>query len=105
MSERTRNFVVLGLVLALIAGSIAVIATKETKLGLDLQGGVSLTYEGQGTRQQPNVTQEALDRAVDVIRERVDSLGVAEPSISRSGSNQITVDLPDVDNAEEAAER
>ncbi len=46
MNERRRNALVLLLVLGLIAGSIAVIATKETKLGLDLQGGVSLVYEG-----------------------------------------------------------
>ncbi len=85
MSERRRNLFVLLLVLGLIAGSVAVIATRDTKLGLDLQGGVSLTYQGKPTKQQKTITPDALQRAVDIIRERVDSLGVAEPSISTSG--------------------
>ena len=105
MTERTRNLVVLIIVLVLGVGSVAVIATKETKLGLDLQGGVSLVYEGQPTKQAPKITPESLDRAVDIIRERVDSLGVAEPEISRSGANQIQVDLPAVDDAKRAEER
>ena len=77
MSERRRNLLVLVLVFALIGGSIALLLTRDTKLGLDLQGGVSLVYQGQPTKQQPTITPEALDRAVDIIRERVDSLGVA----------------------------
>ena len=89
MTERRRNAFVLLLVIGLIAGSIAVIATKETKLGLDLQGGVSLVYQGKPTKQQPRVSQEALDRAVDIIRDRVDALGVAKPQIARSGKDQI----------------
>src|SRR3712207_4949654 len=105
MSERRRNIFVLLLVLGLIAGSAAVLATKETKLGLDLQGGVSLVYQGKPTKQQPTITQEALDRAVDIIRERVDALGVAEPQIARSGRDQIVVDLPAVEDAERAADQ
>ena len=94
MSERSRNLFILLLVLGLIAGSVAVLATKETKLGLDLQGGVSLVYQGKPTKQQPTITQDALDRAVDIIRDRVDALGVAEPQIARSGRDQVVVDLP-----------
>jgi SecD/SecF fusion protein len=105
MSERTRNIFVLALVFGLIAGSVAAIVTKKTKLGLDLQGGASLVYQGKPTKQQPVINQEALDRAIEIIRDRVDSLGVAEPQIARSGKDQIVVDLPDVDNAERAADR
>jgi SecD/SecF fusion protein len=105
MSERSRNLFILLLVLGLIAGSAAVIATKETKLGLDLQGGVSLVYQGKPTKQQPTITQDALDRAVDIIRDRVDALGVAEPQIARSGRDQIVVDLPAVEDAEQAADQ
>jgi SecD/SecF fusion protein len=105
MSERRRNLLVLLVVAGLIAGSIAVVLTRDTKLGLDLQGGVSLVYQGKPTKQQPTITPEALDRAVDIIRERVDSLGVAEPSISRAGSDQVSVDLPAVQNAENAEDR
>jgi SecD/SecF fusion protein len=105
LSARRRNFFVLLLVAGLLAGSLVVIFTKPTKLGLDLRGGVELIYEARPTPQQPEVTQDALDRAIDVMRDRVDSLGVAEPEIQRSGADQISVGLPDVDNAEEAQQQ
>ena len=75
MSDRRRNIFVLLTVVGLIAASLAVIFTKETKLGLDLQGGVQLVYEGQPTPQQPKVDQQALDRALQIMRERVDAFG------------------------------
>ncbi len=102
MSDRRRNIFVLLAVLGLIAASLAVIATKTTRLGLDLQGGVQLVYEGKPTKQQPTVTAEGLDRALDIMRDRVDALGVAEPELQRSGPNQIDVSLPGVENAEDA---
>src|SRR3954452_1219708 len=105
MSERRRNLFILLVVLGLIGASIGVIASRETKLGLDLQGGVSLVYQGKPTKQQPKLTQDSLDRAVDIIRERVDALGVSEPSISRSGRDQIEVDLPAVKDAQRAADQ
>src|SRR6266536_1484196 len=105
MSERRRNHLILLVVLGLIAASAAVLASKPTKLGLDLQGGVSLAYQGKPTKQQPTITQDSLDRAVDIIRERVDALGVAEPQIARSGRDQIVVDLPAVKDAQRAADQ
>src|SRR3954469_10192984 len=105
MTERRRNAFILLIVLGLIAGSVVVAITRQTKLGLDLQGGVSLVYQGKPTKQQPTITQDSLDRAVDIIRERVDALGVAEPQISRSGRDQIEVDLPAVKDAQRAADQ
>src|SRR5262245_2455743 len=105
MTERRRNLFILLLVAGLIAASVAMIATKPTKLGLDLQGGVSLVYQGKPTKQQPTITPQSLDRAVDIIRERVDAFGVSEPSISRSGKDQIEVDLPAVKDAGRAADQ
>src|ERR1700754_3106895 len=103
MSDRRRNIFILLTVAGLLAASLAVIFTKPTRLGLDLQGGVQLVYEARPTKQQPTVNQEALDRAVDIMRERVDSLGVAEPELQRSGRDQIDVSLPGEKNAERAA--
>jgi SecD/SecF fusion protein len=103
MSDRRRNIFILLTVVGLLVASLAVIVTKPTRLGLDLQGGVQLVYEARGTKQQPTVTQDALDRAVDIMRDRVDSLGVAEPELQRSGSEQIDVSLPGETNAERAA--
>ncbi len=105
MTDRRRNFFILLLVAGLLVASGWVIATKETKLGLDLRGGVELVYEATPTPQQPVVDAEALDRSIDVMRERVDTLGVAEPEIQRSGEQQISVGLPDVENADEAVEQ
>lgn len=104
MTDRRRNLFILLLVLGLLAASFAVIATKQTRLGLDLKGGVELIYEAQPTR-DTEVTPDALDRAIDVMRERVDQLGVAEPELQRSGPNQVQVALPDVTNAERAEEQ
>src|SRR3954447_22664591 len=105
MSDRRRNGLILLLVAGLLAASLVVIFTQPTKQGLDLKGGVQLVYQGKPTPQQPKVTQEALDRAVDIIRERVDQLGVSEPEIQRAGSNQIEVGLPDVTNAGRAVQQ
>ena len=103
MSERRRSLFVLLIVLGLIAGSLYVISTKDTKLGLDLQGGVQLIYEGKPTAQQPTVTSEALQRSLDIMRDRVDAFGVSEPELLQSGDNQIEVNLPGVEDAERAA--
>src|SRR3712207_1094266 len=108
MSDRRRNVFVLLVVLGLIAASLAVVLPgvppkKETKLGLDLQGGVQLVYEARPTKQQPTVTNDGLQRSLDIMRERVDQFGVAEPELLRTGSNQIEVNLPGVDDAERAA--
>ena len=104
MNNRTRNLGVLLLVGLLLVGSIAVILTKPTKRGLDLKGGVELIYQAKPTKQS-DVTPEAINRAIDIMRERVDNLGVAEPEIQRSGSDQISVALPDVTNAQRAEEQ
>src|ERR671920_488820 len=105
MTDRRRSILVLVLVLGLLAGSIAVVLSKQTRLGLDLQGGVQLVYEARPTKQVPEVTPEALDRSLDIMRERVDQFGVAEPELLRAGSNQIEVNLPGVDDPERVAEQ
>ncbi len=95
MISRRRNLFVILLMAGLVLASLVVIATKETRLGLDLKGGVELVYQGEPTP-QTEVTPEAVDRSIDIIRERVDQLGVAEPEIQRIGSDQISVGLPGV---------
>jgi SecD/SecF fusion protein len=96
MTDRQRNGFILALVAGLIVASIAAMTQLTTRLGLDLKGGVELVYQGQPTPQTPVVTQAALSRAVDIMRSRVDQLGVAEPEIQTSGGNQISVGLPNV---------
>ena len=82
------------LVASAFAGNLT--AGNVPALGLDLQGGVAVTQEPVG-----EYNTESLDIAVERIRERVDSLGVAEPEIIRQG-DAIVVNLPGVDSQDEA---
>ncbi len=104
MSDRRRNSLVLLLVAALLAISAVVIATKPTRLGLDLKGGVSLVYKGIPTAQS-KVDSESLNRTIAIMRKRVDQLGVAQPEIQTTGHNEIDVSLPAVSSAKRAQEQ
>ena len=99
-----RNLFVLLCVIALSITSVVVILSQPTKLGLDLKGGTSLVYQGQPTPQQPEVTPEAIDRAIEIIRQRIDTLGVSEPEIQRVGSDNIDVSLPGVSDIDRAVD-
>jgi preprotein translocase subunit SecD len=88
------------LVLAVALGSlVATVASGSSpQLGLDLQGGAAVVL--QPTTKVPA---SVLDQAIEIIRNRVDALGVAEPDISRQGSS-IIVQLPGVRNRDRALE-
>ncbi|MEL7210301.1 MAG: hypothetical protein AAGK32_19065, partial [Actinomycetota bacterium] len=82
-----------------VAGALyTIIAGNQPLLGLDLQGGVSVVLQPT-----TEANDEALDQTVEIIRSRVDSLGVAEPEISRQGET-IVVDLPGVEEQQRALE-
>ena len=105
MTSRKRNLSIIGLVVALLAASLALIVSKPTVLGLDLRGGVELVYEARPTPQVPEVTQQSVDDAIETIRKRTDALGVSEPEIQRAGANQISIGLPNVSNADRAIDQ
>src|SRR4051794_8102410 len=105
MGSKRRYLFVLLFVLGLVAVSAIVIASKPTKLGLDLKGGVELIYQGQPTGQVKSVSGEDIERSIDIIRERIDKLGVSEPEVSRLGTSEISVSLPDITNAQRAIEQ
>ena len=73
-----------------------VVAGNKPSLGLDLQGGASITLQPVG-----EYTPAALEKAVDIIERRVNSLGVAEPEITRQGDN-VVVNLPGVEDQQRA---
>jgi preprotein translocase subunit SecD len=88
-----------GILILAFGGLIATLADGDSpSLGLDLQGGISITQKPVGP-----FNTSSLDLAVDRIRERVDSLGVAEPEILRQG-DAIVVNLPGVKNQAQAEE-
>jgi SecD/SecF fusion protein len=101
MTDRRRNSLVLLVVLLLVGLAAVTIVVKKTRLGLDLKGGIELVYQGKPTAQS-KVDAESLNRAIDIMRKRVDSLGVAQPEIQRSGEDEIDVALPDVTNVAQA---
>src|SRR6266550_1844047 len=86
--------VIVGVALAALAFTVG--TNKTPKLGLDLQGGASVVLQPKH-----KVRAGVLDQSIEIIRSRVDSLGVAEPDISRQG-NAIIVQLPGVKNKERA---
>ncbi len=102
MTNRRRNFFILVVVLGMLLGSAVVITNMKTVLGLDLKGGTELVYKGEPTPSNPTVDGSDIDRSIEIIRQRTDKLGVAEPEISRVGSDEIRVGLPDVSNADRA---
>ncbi|MEY3353598.1 MAG: putative protein-export rane protein SecD [Actinomycetota bacterium] len=81
-------------VAAALVGNI--VAGNKPSLGLDLQGGASITLQPVG-----DYTPESLEKAVEIIERRVNSLGVAEPEITRQGDN-VVVNLPGVDDQQRA---
>ena len=105
MSERRRYSLVLLLVVALIGGAIAVVVTKPTILGLDLQGGVQLVYHAEPTAAQKTVDPDSMQRSIDLMQQRVNQFGVSEAEINQAGSDQIEVGLPGVKDAERAAQQ
>ena len=102
MATRRGNLTLLGCVLAALIG-VALLAIpksplhQDIKLGLDLQGGVELVLRAVPPKGE-EVTDENLDLAVEVIRNRVDAIGVAEPEIRQQGTDQISVQLPGIDD-------
>jgi SecD/SecF fusion protein len=105
MGSRKRNLFVLLFVIGLVAVSGLIIAEKETKLGLDLQGGLELVYEGQPTGTTTEVSGEDIDDSISIIERRINELGVSEPEVARLGSREITVSLPGVTDARRAEEQ
>ena len=103
MSRIQRDVVIL-IIVAILIGVAAYFAfpVSKTKLGLDLQGGLSVILEAK----DPSISNfsSKMDRAREIIQSRVNKLGVAEPEIQRLGDSKISVQLPGIDNPEEAME-
>jgi preprotein translocase subunit SecD len=97
-TQRYRVYLIATLVI--VFGSLAALLVTNTtpKLGLDLEGGTSviLTATGEG------VSEDTLDKTVEIIRQRIDALGVAEPEVAIAGSDNILVQLPGVENEQAA---
>ncbi len=74
-------------------------AASHIKQGLDLKGGVSITYEA-ATEEPPSAEDMLAERTL--IQDRLDRKGYTEATVVQSGDNRLVVDIPGVDDAEEA---
>lgn len=93
------------LALVAVALSLYVAATVPVRLGLDLRGGTQIVLETRSAPSAPSAPAgaEATARTVEVLRGRIDALGVAEPVIAQSGDHRIIVELPGVEDPAQAA--
>ncbi len=85
-------------------GALLHLQQEAIRLGLDLQGGIHVVLRVKLEELDKGAQTDAVDRAMQIIRNRVDGLGVAEPTIVKQGNERIIVDLPgytDADRAEE----
>jgi preprotein translocase subunit SecD len=93
-----RTLAILGLVLIAMTSLVFIQGAKSVRLGLDLRGGTSVTLQPRiAPGDEGKVTSEAIDQAVSIIRQRVNSLGVAESEVAAQGSGtnrQIVISVP-----------
>jgi SecD/SecF fusion protein len=77
---------------------------KAMKLGLDLKGGMRVVLEVDKSQLNPDEAKDAVERAKEILRNRVDQLGVAEPLIQKQGDDRIVVELPGISDVQRARE-
>jgi len=91
---------VLAILAVLVVGLLAtalIQGATSIRLGLDLRGGTSVTLQPRASNDSNKITSEAIDQAVSIIRQRVNSLGVAESEVTAQGSGtnrQIVISVP-----------
>lgn len=90
------------LIVALVASSIYVLIQFPTKLGLDLRGGAQLTIQVSPSEAVKQITERDLEAVQKVIENRINGLGVAESVVQTAGQDQIVVQLPGVDDPDQA---
>ena len=105
MKRRPLIVSLLATLIVVVAAGAVLAAGLRPVLGLDQQGGISAVYQPvlpEGT-EIPDDFEDIIDETIEIIRSRVDALGVAEPDIARSGTDVI-VQLPGVTDAERLRE-
>ncbi|MCI5725316.1 MULTISPECIES: protein translocase subunit SecD [Fusobacterium] len=96
-----KSLIRLGLVIVIFAASVWYSLTKPVKLGLDLKGGAYVVLEAipEGNNKIDN---NAMNRLIEVLDRRVNGIGVAESAIQKAGDNRVIIELPGLQNTEDA---
>ena len=93
-----RTLAILAGAIVLLVATVLIQGATAVRLGLDLRGGTSVTLQPRlGVGESGKVTSEAIDQAVSIIRQRVNSLGVAESEVASQGSGtnrHIVISVP-----------
>ena len=92
-----RSLVILAVILLGLLVTTFIQGASSVRLGLDLRGGTSVTLQPRASNDANKITTEAVDQAVTIIRQRVNSLGVAESEVTAQGSGtnrQIVISVP-----------
>ncbi|TAF07485.1 MAG: protein translocase subunit SecD [Nostocales cyanobacterium] len=92
----------LALIIVLVIAAITVIATIPIPLGLDLRGGSQLTIQVKPSEEIKEITERELEAVKKVVEGRINGLGVSEPVIQTVGTDKILVQLPGVNDPEQA---
>jgi SecD/SecF fusion protein len=88
-------------VIVLLGAAGALVLARPARLGLDLRGGTQIVLEARDSQRQ-KVDADTVDRTLEVLRRRIDQLGVTEPTLQRSGDRRMIVELPGVHDPAEA---
>jgi SecD/SecF fusion protein len=107
VSDRRRHLTLLAFIVAALAGVALLVVPgspvhKKATLGLDLQGGLEVVLKANPPKGH-TLTADDLNRSVDIMRNRIDKLGVSEPEIRKQGSNEIVIQLAGVHDPAAAA--
>ena len=86
-----------------IGAAVYVVLNNPVNLGLDLRGGTQIVLEAQDTADVV-VDSDVTARTLEVLRRRVDAFGVSEPTLQVSGDRRIIIEMPGVDDPDEALE-
>jgi preprotein translocase subunit SecD len=97
-----RQRLILAFIVVLVIAAITVLVKLPIQLGLDLQGGAQLTIQVKTTQEIKKITSEELEAVKTVVEGRVNGLGVSEPVVQTVGSDQILVQLPGVNDPQQA---
>ncbi|MCK4859366.1 MAG: protein translocase subunit SecD, partial [Candidatus Omnitrophica bacterium] len=104
MLKKLKWKIILIVLLSGLAIQLSLPLQKKINLGLDLQGGMHLVLQVDSSQLSEQEKKGVLERALAIVRNRIDQFGVSEPSIQTQGKDRIVVQLPGVTERERAIE-
>ncbi len=103
MRNKKVHIIIISIFMIIIAGSLYYALENPINLGLDLRGGTQIILKPIETAAE-SVTSESLEKAMLIIMDRIDMLGISEPLVTRDYTNNIIIQLPGVKDPDRAIE-